>query len=277
MRAAVAGSPIAHSLSPALHRAAYAHLGLVGWRYDAVECDAGGLPALLAGCGPDWAGLSLTMPLKEAVLPLLDTVDPLAAAVGAVNTVVLTGGGRAGTNTDIPGMASVLGPLPVAGGRAAVLGGGATARSAVAALVGLGATQVEVYLRTRQAGDALAAAASAAGGQVVLRDWADAVDALGCAVVVATTPAGVADALAPAVPPRPGLLLDVVYAPWPTALATAWGRAGGRVASGLDLLTAQAVDQVVAFTRTAVDGPVDRDALLAVLRRAGERALQQQA
>src|SRR5579859_6111990 len=104
MRAAVLGSPIAHSLSPVLHRAAYRELGLAGWSYEAIECDEAGLPALLDGCGPEWAGLSLTMPLKRAVLPLLGTADTVSREVGAANTVVFAGGARQGHNTDVPGM-----------------------------------------------------------------------------------------------------------------------------------------------------------------------------
>jgi shikimate dehydrogenase len=88
MKAAVLGSPVAHSLSPALHLAAYQALGLSGWSYQAIECDEGRLPGLLAECGPDWAGLSLTMPLKRAVLGLLDDAEPLVTEVGAANTVL---------------------------------------------------------------------------------------------------------------------------------------------------------------------------------------------
>ena len=108
MRAAVLGSPIAHSLSPVLHTAAYRALGLTGWSYQAIDCTEPGLPELLRGCGRDWAGLSLTMPLKRAVLPLLDQVDPLAADVGGANTVTFAGGARRGHNTDVPGMIAAL-------------------------------------------------------------------------------------------------------------------------------------------------------------------------
>src|SRR5580693_6187848 len=108
MKAAVLGAPIAHSLSPVLHRAAYQALGLTGWSYQAIECDEAGLPGLLAGCGPDWAGLSLTMPLKRAVLSLLDDAEPLVAEVGAANTVRFDAGLRHGHNTDVPGMITTL-------------------------------------------------------------------------------------------------------------------------------------------------------------------------
>jgi hypothetical protein len=103
VRAAVLGRPIAHSLSPPLHRAAYEALGL-DWTYDAVECGEDDLPALLDGLDASWAGLSLTMPLKQAVLPLLDEVSDLARDVAAANTVVLREGRRAGSNTDVHGI-----------------------------------------------------------------------------------------------------------------------------------------------------------------------------
>src|SRR5262250_221072 len=108
MKAAVLGSPIAHSLSPVLHRAAYRALGLTGWTYQAIECDEARLPDLLAACDASWAGLSLTMPLKRAVLPLLDHTEPLAAEVGAANTVVFAAGRRHGHNTDVPGLLAAL-------------------------------------------------------------------------------------------------------------------------------------------------------------------------
>ena len=118
MKAAVLGSPIAHSLSPVLHRAGYQALGLDGWSYQAIECDEARLPALISGCGPDWAGLSLTMPLKRAVLPLLDEAEPLVAEVGAANTVIFDAGRRSGHNTDVPGMIAALAEsLPDHGGR----------------------------------------------------------------------------------------------------------------------------------------------------------------
>jgi shikimate dehydrogenase len=132
MRAAVLGSPVRHSLSPTLHRAAYQALGLSGWTYEAIECDEARLPGLLDGCGPDWAGLSLTMPLKRTVLPLLDTTKPLAAEVGGANTIIFAAGARHGHNTDVPGMITALTTAGVsAAGPALILGGGATACSAL--------------------------------------------------------------------------------------------------------------------------------------------------
>jgi shikimate dehydrogenase len=268
-RAAVLGSPIAHSLSPVLHRAAYAALGLDGWRYDRFEVDEAALPGFVAGLDPaEWAGLSLTMPLKRAILPLLDEITPTASSVEAVNTVVFTADGRRlGDNTDIPGMVAALRERGVtAVPSAAVLGAGATASSAVAALAQLCRGEVTAYVRgparaaeMRQWGERL-------GVTVRTADWTDAAKALDEPLVVNTTPAGAADHLADAVPDAPGALFDVRYDPWPTALAAAWSARSGAVVGGLDLLVHQAVLQVEQHTGRA-------PAPLAAMRAAGEAAL----
>ncbi|WP_310725688.1 shikimate dehydrogenase [Streptomyces sp. N2A] len=267
-RAAVLGSPIAHSLSPVLHRAAYDALGLTGWEYGRHEVDEAGLPGFLERLGPEWAGLSLTMPLKRAVIPLLDEITPTAASVEAVNTVVRTPDGRRlGDNTDIPGMVAALRERGVTEvERAAVLGAGATASSALAALSRICSGPVTAYVRSearaaemRQWGERLEV-------DVRTADWADAAEALGAPLVIATTPAGTTDALAAAVPDRPGTLFDVLYEPWPTALAGAWADRGGAVVGGLDLLVHQAVLQVEQMTGRS-------PAPLAAMRAAGEAAL----
>jgi shikimate dehydrogenase len=131
MKAAVLGQPIAHSLSPVLHRAAYRALGFTDWTYQADECDEAALPGYLAGCGADWAGLSLTMPLKRAVLPLLGHTDHLAAATGGANTVVFRPEGRYGYNTDVQGIVDALTEAgALAPGSVIIIGAGATACSA---------------------------------------------------------------------------------------------------------------------------------------------------
>src|SRR5258706_5581597 len=160
MRAAVLGSPVRHSLSPVLHRGAYRALGLSGWTYEAIECDEARLPGLLEGCGPDWACLAWTMPLKRAVLPLLDTTEPLAAEVGGANTVIFAAGARHGHNTDVPGMITTFTAAGIsAAGPALILGAGATACSALAALRGLGGSEATVAVRDpAPAADLLAAA-----------------------------------------------------------------------------------------------------------------------
>lgn len=267
-RAAVLGKPIAHSLSPVLHRAAYESLGLTGWSYDRFEIDEAALPGFLDGLGPQWAGLSLTMPLKRAVIPLVDEVSETAASVDAVNTVVLTGDGRRlGDNTDIPGMVAALREHGIEQVEsAAILGAGATASSALAALARICTGQVVAYVRS----DARAAEMRRWGERldvdVRTAHWDDAEQALRAPLVIATTPAGTTDALAAAVPERPTTLFDVLYDPWPTALAARWSMFGGAVVSGLDLLVHQAVLQVERMTGRS-------PAPLEAMRQAGEKAL----
>ncbi|MER8030573.1 shikimate dehydrogenase [Streptomyces bauhiniae] len=267
-RAAVLGKPIGHSLSPLLHRAAYDELGLDDWSYDRFEVDEAGLAGFFAGLGPEWAGLSLTMPLKRAVMPLLDEVSETAASVDAVNTVVFTEDGRkVGDNTDIPGMVAALREHGIEEVEsAAILGAGATASSALAALARICPGEVVVYVRSAARAAEMREWGERLDVEVRTADWADAAEALHAPLVIATTPAGTADALATAVPERPATLFDVLYDPWPTELAARWSMFGGAVVGGLDLLVHQAVLQVERMTgRTP--------APLEAMRRAGERAL----
>ncbi len=254
MRAAVLGRPIAHSLSPVLHRAAYAALGL-DWTYDAVEVGADGLPAFLEHLDDDWAGLSLTMPLKHAVLPLLDTCSELATAVAAANTVVLDERGRHGHNTDVAGM--VVSLREAGASRVAspvVLGGGATARSALAALAELGCRTPVLVVRSHPA-ETLAAAARL-GVSPTVRAFTPQVLG-GCDLLISTLPPVVADPFSQYVGDVP-LLLDVVYDPWPTALAEG---CGGVVVSGAQMLLHQAAAQVELMTGRPAPIEAMRDAL----------------
>ncbi|WP_329114382.1 shikimate dehydrogenase [Streptomyces sp. NBC_01465] len=267
-RAAVLGSPIAHSLSPVLHRAAYAELGLAHWSYDRFEIDEAALPGFIGGLDASWAGLSLTMPLKRAIIPLLDEIGETASSVEAVNTVVLTEDGRLlGDNTDIPGMIAALRERGVEKTEsAAVLGAGATASSALAALSRICTGPVTAYVRSAARAAEMRGWGERLGVDLRTADWADAAEAFAAPLVIATTPAGTTDALAEAVPDVPGTLFDVLYDPWPTALAARWTARGGAVVGGLDLLVHQAVLQVEQMTgRTP--------APLAAMRAAGERAL----
>jgi len=247
-KAAVLGSPIAHSLSPVLHRAAYAALGLGDWTYTAIECDEAGLPGVLAA--PGWAGLSLTMPLKRAVLPLLDRTEPLAVEVGGANTVVFEGGARLGYNTDVPGMVAALAEAGVtAPASATILGAGATACAALAALRETGLTSAVVQVRDQARAGDLLAAAGRLGMAVALRPFGTEVRDGG--LLISTVPAGAADFYAErARNPRLGssAVLDVVYHPWPTPLAQAATRSGVIVVSGFDLLLHQAARQVELMT-----------------------------
>ncbi|WP_329240343.1 shikimate dehydrogenase [Streptomyces canus] len=267
-RAAVLGKPIAHSLSPVLHRAAYEELGLTGWTYDRFELDEAALPGFVGQLGPEWAGLSVTMPLKRAVIPLLDEISDTAASVEAVNTVVFTEDGRRlGDNTDIPGMVAALRERGIEQvDSAAVLGAGATASSALAALARICTGEVVAYVRSEARAAEMRQWGERLDVEVRTADWADAAEALDAPLVIATTPAGATDALAHAVPERPAALFDVLYHPWPTALAARWSMIGGAVVSGLDLLVHQAVLQVEQMTGL-------RPAPVEAMRKAGEHAL----
>jgi shikimate dehydrogenase len=247
VRAAVLGSPIAHSLSPALHRAAYARLGL-DWTYEAIEVDEAGLPGFLAGLGAEWVGLSLTMPLKEAVIPLLGEVDPEARMIRSVNTVLPGSVGWRGTNTDVYGMTTALVEhgLDATPRRAVILGAGATARSAVAAVQRLGAAEVVVCARRREAADEVADIARALGLPARTASLDPDAHLVAADVLVSTLPGDAARDWAVLGDQGRGVLLDASYHPWPTPLAAAWG--SGRVASGRDMLLHQAVQQVRLMT-----------------------------
>jgi shikimate dehydrogenase len=273
MKAAVLGSPISHSLSPVLHRAAYRALGLTGWTYDAVECDEAGLPALLDGCGPDWAGLSLTMPLKRAVLPLLDTAEPLVTDVGCANTVIFAAGARQGHNTDVPGMVNALAAAGVSGsGPVLLLGAGATACSAVAAVHALGAGEVTVAVRDPQRAAELLAVARRLGVTVRLTDFGQQPPAASWHLLISTVPAGAADIYAQQVLRGdlvPAAVLDVVYHPWPTSLAEAAEKTGAGLVLAFELLVHQAARQVELMTA--------RTPPTAAMRRAGQAELRRRA
>ncbi|GAA4727443.1 shikimate dehydrogenase [Isoptericola chiayiensis] len=276
-RAAVLGHPVAHSLSPTLHGAAYEALGLEGWRYTAIDTTVEQLPDVVRDLDLGWAGLSVTMPLKHAVMELVDHVDPLAVAVGAVNTVLVSpsrcGVTLTGTNTDVYGLVTAIreglaqrhGTHDVEVGRAVVLGGGATAASTLAALGELGCTTPRVLARNLARTAPLQEAAARMGvtPRFDVLDVAATPEVLaGADVVVSTMPAYAADPIADALRGRgagtAGVLLDAVYDPRPTALSRAWADTGGTVVGGERMLLHQAVEQVRLMTgRTAPVAAMD--------------------
>jgi shikimate dehydrogenase len=262
-RCAVLGSPIAHSLSPALHRAAYAVLGL-DWRYDLVEMDEDGLAAFVAGCDPSWRGLSLTMPLKVAALDL-GQVDAVARQACAANTLVFEAdGSRRLYNTDVGGLVWALrragaDTLP----RVTLLGTGATARSALLSTARLGARRVTVVARTVARAAPLVELGRSLDIEVLPLDWSSPLPLADA--VLSTAVAGAADTVAEAAAASAPLVFDAIYHPWPTALAVAAEAAGRQVVNGLDLLVGQALLQLELMTGHAVDP--------AVLYTAGRSAL----
>lgn len=260
LNAAVLGSPIGHSLSPVLHRAAYDALGLTQWRYAAHEVDEEAFLPFVAGLDETWRGLSLTMPLKEVAFEVAADVSPMALATGAVNTLVRRATGEWDAhNTDVHGIVAALAG-PAAAASATVLGSGATARSAIAALARLGVRHVRLAVRAEARPTTLRMAADLGVEveQVPLAHWAEATGAGDDgALVVSTLPTGAGSAAAEVLAGRRlhGTLLDVVYADWPTPLARAAAAAGLDVVSGLDMLVHQAGEQVRLMTGR--DAPLD--------------------
>ena len=246
MRAGVLGSPIAHSLSPALHRAAYSALRL-DWGYEAYEVDEAALPVFFAELDDRWAGLSLTMPLKSAVIPLLETVDEVAGLITSVNTVLPGPQGWRGTNTDVFGIVQSLAEGGVSAARqATVLGAGATARSAIAALAELGVREVLIVARRPEAAADLVRLAGQFGLSSSAEPFVPCPELLDSHIVISTLPGSAAEPWARCASAATGTLLDASYHPWPTPLVAAWP--SDRIASGRDMLLWQAVRQVELMT-----------------------------
>lgn len=262
------GDPIAHSLSPVLHRAGYAALGL-DWSYDAHRVPAGGLEAFLAGLDESWRGLSLTMPLKREALALVDRLTDRARLAGAVNTILLEEGERVGDNTDLPGAASAIRErtsAPLAS--AAILGGGATATSIGLALADLGVTSVDLLVRdpVRAAQTVDALRSHPAGIEVRTGALDDRVDVL-ADIVVSTIPAAAQTSELVARCGGAPVVFEALYDPWPTPLAASvlQGGADRTLVGGLDLLVHQAVMQFELFT--GLRAPLE------AMRAAGRQAL----
>ncbi len=263
MRAAVLGSPVAHSLSPVLHGAAYAALGLDGWTYERVECTEAELPGWVRARDDSWAGLSVTMPGKRAALAVASSASRRARRLGSANTLVRAADGSWSADcTDVDGVAGALraagvrlppstaaGPLD-----AVVLGSGATAAAALGGIADVGGEAVTLVVRDvdRAAGTLDVARAHGLAHRALA--WPDLVppDLGRAAALINTTPAGSVDAARAAMLvdalPEWAVVLDAVYHPWPTPLAAAARDRGLAVATGLDMLLHQAFGQVEQFT-----------------------------
>lgn len=264
-RAAVVGKPVAHSLSPVLHGAAYEALGL-NWTYTRLEASESELPELVANLDDSWVGLSVTMPGKRAALSIATEATARATAVGAANTLVRTPEGWSADCTDVDGVTGALQAVGYTPGpTATVLGAGGTACAALAGLAAMGVTTATVVVRNPTRATEAVACAKATGLAVVVSPWATtdfATLAATSSVVVNTTPPDAVTPVVPALSQAP-CVLDVIYHPWPTPLATAVTNEGGVVATGLDMLLHQAFGQVEQFTGRPAPRSAMRDALRA--------------
>lgn len=249
-RCAVLGSPIAHSLSPVIHRRAYEVLGLTGWAYGAHEVDAAGLASFIETCGQEWVGLSCTMPLKEALLGLGEASE-LAVALNSANTYLFARDGRPARveNTDVAGIADPLRAVGVERARTAiVVGAGATARSGLAALAQLGVDDVLVIARdAERAHTSLDAVADTLGQTLDVRPWG--VPETGRRdVLLSVLPVAPDASLAEALVPLAGAIVDAQYGHGPSRFAGSAAAHSVPLLDGVDMLVAQARVQVRLMT-----------------------------
>ncbi|MEO8266400.1 MAG: shikimate dehydrogenase [Ilumatobacteraceae bacterium] len=254
--AAVIGSPVRHSLSPALHNAGFDATG-VDWVYTAFEVAPGGADAAIAAMRAlGLGGLSVTMPHKEAVAELVDELDPAAAALRSVNTVVVLDDGRLkGYSTDGAGFVASLGAqgAEISGSHVGVIGGGGAARAIIDAVARAGAARVTVVNRSADRAIAAAALAGSIGSVGIesrLRE---------CDIVVNATSVGMGSTELPC---DAGLLnsgqivADIVYHPRRTAFLVVAEQAGARTVEGLGMLVHQALVQQRLWTGAPVDAAV---------------------
>ncbi len=256
----VIGSPVAHSLSPLLHDAAFAALGLgATWRSLAFEVAPGQAAGALAAMRrADISGLSVTMPHKADVAALVDDCTEVARRLDAVNCIVNTDGVLLGTNTDGAGFVASLArgaAFTPAGKRCVVIGAGGAARAVVLALADAGASDVAVLNRTPDRAAAAAALAGAVGSVVTAPSLAEA--AASADLVVNATPVGMAGGAAGPWLVAPQLLhagqvaADLVYVPRPTPWLVQAAAAGARGVDGLGMLVHQAAAQLALWTGVA--------------------------
>jgi shikimate dehydrogenase len=267
IRAAVLGSPISHSLSPLLHRAAYSAMALNG-EYEAIEVNAAGLATFIATRDQTWSGFSLTMPLKEAVLQVATSVDPLARQIQSANTLIRSESGWHALSTDVSGFQHALSAHGITTyQKIVIIGCGATARAAAAACDELDVDIVVVH-RSRMREEAMSNAVR--NCRVSFLNWN--VELPEADLIINTTPAHVADFFVTQFTSRPrGIFFEALYHPWPTKLLAHWQSLGGQSLDGLDLLVHQAIDQISLICKVKVN----RDELAPLMRAAGLAALKE--
>ena len=269
IKAAVLGSPIGHSLSPTLHNCAYGVLGW-DWEYTAIEVKGGDLEKFIETNRKTFRGLSLTMPLKEEALLVVDSLDPLVKRINAANTLIFEENGVSAYSTDVSGFVQALTKAEVSiPNEITILGGGATARSAIAAVDGRGRT-ITVYSRSASRGAQLIN--SSISATVVVKDWAEAQSGLSANLVIATTPTGATDHLIPTQSATSnGTLFESLYSPWPTKLLAKWQGLGGKYLDGLDLLVEQGIGQIELMSHEPLK--IDLRSLAVTMRSAGLQKL----
>jgi shikimate dehydrogenase len=260
IRGAVLGSPISHSLSPTLHRAAYESIGVAG-SYEAIDVPSGTLNDFFLRNESDFDYFSLTMPLKEEAHLLNVTCDELSLRIGSINTLYKKEGSWFGTSTDGSGFLGALTAQDYSRcSHALILGAGGTARAVAGALDGNVET-LTVMGRTSTRRDALERCVE--NSTFMYLPWISDPDINSYDLIINTTPAGAADLLAENLPPQvSGLLFDVIYKPWPTVLASAWSDRSGKVINGKELLLWQGLDQLA----LVLSQEIDRSSLSSHLR-----------
>ena len=260
IRGAVLGSPISHSLSPALHRAAFESIGVAG-SYEAIDVPSGTLSEFFLSNQSEFDYFSLTMPLKEEVHLLQVTCDELSLRIGSINTLYKKEGRWLATSTDGSGFLAALAAQGFSSfSNALVLGAGGTARAVAGALDG-NAKTLSVMGRTSTRRDALERCVEES--EFTYLPWKNDPDINSYDLIINTTPAGAADLLAENLPAQvSGLLFDVIYKPWPTVLASAWEDRSGKVIYGKELLLWQGLDQLA----LVLTEEFDRESLASHLR-----------
>lgn len=259
IRAAVLGSPISHSLSPILHNRAYEILGIPG-RYEAIEISEVEFPQFFAeatalDASVDWRGFSLTMPLKEIVTDSLTGVDPLAKRISSANTILIDRNSQEVNlkilSTDVLGFRAIFDRLAInQDSSIAIIGGGGTARAALAALDGL-VNAISVYQRSEKRNNLVKNAAALSA--IKFHGLSKLEDIANHSLIVSTIPSTASEVVVAAIPTKlrgNQVFLDVVYSPFPSAPAIAWQKAGGAVIDGVELLIRQALEQIRLMTRT---------------------------
>ena len=246
IRAAVLGSPIAHSLSPRLHNAAYKFLDIEG-EYNSFDVPGGSLHEFLSNKGNDWTGFSLTMPLKEEALSCADTIDPLVKKIASGNTLLNKNGQWHLYSTDVLGfknvwkMQSEVKPSSIL-----IIGSGATSRAALAAFDSAD-TRIQVLHRNPDREKSILNCIEES--TIEFHQWGFNPNLSEFDLIINTTPKFALDLSTYLVPTNPtGIFFDVIYNPWPTEFARIWQENGGKILGGLELLIAQGVEQLKIFT-----------------------------